>query len=188
MKSYLSIKISPIILKYPSLRGLVEQFRSGLGTSSIKVIKLECTIAKRRNIYEKCSKAETTGWITPQWLWGKRRGSFLLSTLPIRGHRCRLEMYMHFNTLKFAPRYIYRNIVWLPRTNRVFHPSIFRSQISLSSPRLYSADARRCISRIFFYIFLRTHAAVRVREIVFIFYDAFALRSLIPIKGIEIIL
>lgn len=29
--------------------------------------------------------------------------------------------------------------------------------------------------------------AVRVCEIVFIFYDAFALRSLIPIKGIEII-
>lgn len=50
------------------------------GTSSIKVIKLECTIAKRRNIYEKYSKAGATGWITPQRLCGG--GSFLLSTLP----------------------------------------------------------------------------------------------------------
>lgn len=111
---------------------------------------------------------------------------------PIRGHRCRLEMYMHFNTLKFAPRdiYMYMNIVWLPRTNRVFHPNIFHSQISLSSLRLYSRlssplRARPCISRIFLYLYVcRTCAIVKL----YLFFDdAFALRSLIPIKGIEII-
>lgn len=164
------------------------------GTSSIKVIKLECTIAKRRNIYEKYSKAEATGWITPQWLWrGERRGEggvvSCFRRSPIRGHRCRLEMYMHFNTLKFASRdiYMYMNIVWLPRTNRVFHPNIFHSQISLSSLRLYSSPlrARPCISRIFLYLYVcRTCAIVKL----YLFFDdAFALRSLIPIKGIEII-
>lgn len=101
---------------------------------------------------------------------------------PMRGHRCRLEMYMHFNTLKFAPRDIYMQeevyTVWLARANRVFHPSIFHSQISLFLSFLCTLDDA---SRGFFCRF--STCAVRAREIVFIFYDAFASRSLIPIKG-----